>query len=625
MLNNWLLKNKQDEYIIGTEIIEEIKNDLQYVENDNPLAHLNQVVSTQPSRQTKNSTVFAPFNPKNSMLRQSKKASIIQEAGTKKPAQPTGKMQQSIIAGRSLSKMFSLVGKKPDVAVHTDLDFQTLDAIVNTNKRLGKEKEFALFFKEARKSEMRLLAELSVDYDIKKNLIQLIGFLIAQLHIANVYEFLCTPEYLEGMWHELLIKLEQNMDDYWRTCKTAQEIVCLKFCITWFVVATYRIGFSSQNTLIDTLLKNSGVYIQKIVEKIEAAVWTSMEKENYSPIVVNDVLDYEKYVEKYGLQIENLSHDYPSYLPYTILVVNTNIEIKTGISEIFNYLRFICTDDSYVKLVYNATDSMIMSVLQLYRKLLGTDETHKTMCQIAQMHNNISYFQKSLDYFEKYIGALSKSDVTSYQFSSLAIFTQLKNDHEEAISKQIEKKLDYFLGLFEGIDWKVKVVPKGHHVYIEEMVNWLKNNLASMEILSKTLAVESYLNSLQYVCIKMLQIIVESPKAQKINQISLYQVYLDLEFIKKHMAMVTSISPNDIDISTRGLSQTLNLLLMNDISEYFDPTIRNAKYIAVKGINLVAILNKLQEASAELPAGCQKIKKAGVKAFLAKIKELDLV
>ena len=82
---------------------------------------------------------------------------------------------------------------------------------------------------------------------------QLIGFLVAQLHITNVYDSLCTPEDLEGMWHELLVRLEQNIEDFLKNCKTPQEIVNLKLCITWFVVATYRVGFSSQNTLIDCI------------------------------------------------------------------------------------------------------------------------------------------------------------------------------------------------------------------------------------------------------------------------------------------------------------------------------------------------------------------------------------
>lgn len=122
MLNNWLVKTKQDEFNMGLEIIEEINNDLKYIENDNPLAHLNQVVSTQPSRQTKNSAAFG-FNPGLSRVTNAKKEEM------KNRGQTSIKLHQSIVAGRSLSKMFSLVGKKPDVAVRTDLDFQALDSV----------------------------------------------------------------------------------------------------------------------------------------------------------------------------------------------------------------------------------------------------------------------------------------------------------------------------------------------------------------------------------------------------------------------------------------------------------------------------------------------------------------
>ena len=76
------------------------------------------------------------------------------------------------------------------------------------------------------------------------------------------------------------------------------------------------------------LLKNSGVYIQKTVERIEKSIATAMEGEAYAPITLNDVLDYEKYVDKYMFQIEGISHEYPIYLPFTMLVVQTNEDIK---------------------------------------------------------------------------------------------------------------------------------------------------------------------------------------------------------------------------------------------------------------------------------------------------------
>jgi hypothetical protein len=44
---------------------------------------------------------------------------------------------------------------------------------------------------------------------------------------------------------------------------------------------------------------------------------------------LNDVLDNEKYIDKYGFKIENLPNEYPIYLPYTMLVIQTNEAIKS--------------------------------------------------------------------------------------------------------------------------------------------------------------------------------------------------------------------------------------------------------------------------------------------------------
>ena len=168
MLNNWMAKTRQDELGIGNEIIEEIKNDLQFVENDNPLANMSHVVNTQQSRITKQSVLF-PFNPTASYANLAKQPSIVQDA-SKKRAQPSNKLQQSIIAGRSLSRMFSLVGKKPDVTVHTDLDFQTLDTVNGKNKFIDRQ------YKQAPwegKGIRRLLQGNATKFDASSGRVQL--------------------------------------------------------------------------------------------------------------------------------------------------------------------------------------------------------------------------------------------------------------------------------------------------------------------------------------------------------------------------------------------------------------------------------------------------------------------
>ena len=86
-------------------------------------------------------------------------------------------------------------------------------------------------------------------------------------------------------------------------------------------------------------MKNSGIYIQRITEKIEKTIAGIIESENYEPIKLNDVLDYEKYVEKHGFQIEGLSTEYPIYLPYTTLVVATNEEIKSVLAIVKSHNR----------------------------------------------------------------------------------------------------------------------------------------------------------------------------------------------------------------------------------------------------------------------------------------------
>jgi len=78
---------------------------------------------------------------------------------------------------------------------------------------------------------------------------------------------------------------------------------------------------------------------------------------------------------------------------------------------------------------------MIMPIQELLRKAIGPEGGCISMGQLAQMHNNIHFFQKSLSHFEKYIGSVGKADVSQYQFSALSTFTQLRYFLYKIISK----------------------------------------------------------------------------------------------------------------------------------------------------------------------------------------------
>ena len=140
----------------------------------------------------------------------------------------------------------------------------------------------------------------------------------------------------------------------------------------------------------------------------------------------------------------------------------------------------------------------------------------------------------------------------------------------------------------------IMTIPQGHHEFIEDMIDWLKNNLQNIELLNKTLAIESYLNAIQYIAYKILRFIIDSPTVKRITQPALHQVWLDVKFIEEHMSMATSISARDIKDSMRELYQTLMLLLMDNPMEYLDENKRMEKYIAVKGINVMKICEKFK-------------------------------
>jgi hypothetical protein len=105
-------------------------------------------------------------------------------------------------------------------------------------------------------------------------------------------------------------------------------------------------------------------------------------------VEVHNQSDIKKYVEFYGIELDELVAVFPAFLPYSIMVKDINDTIKVCIDEIYSYCKNLFKDDN--DFLYFSIDKLICNIIE-FLKSYFTTETQMGIPQTAVVCNNIEY------------------------------------------------------------------------------------------------------------------------------------------------------------------------------------------------------------------------------------------
>ena len=69
----------------------------------------------------------------------------------------------------------------------------------------------------------------------------------------------------------------------------------------------------------------------------------------------------------------------------------------------------------------------------------------------------------------------------------------LKAKCEESIFLELRQKINEFLSILEGLEWKPKKPELRHHDFVEDLVSFLRSTIVMMDVSNRELARQCYL------------------------------------------------------------------------------------------------------------------------------------
>ena len=71
----------------------------------------------------------------------------------------------------------------------------------------------------------------------------------------------------------------------------------------------------------------------------------------------------------------------------------------------------------------------------------------------------------------------------------------LKGKCEESIFTELRQKINEFLSILEGYQWRPSKPDASHHEFVEDLVNFLRSTIVALDLYNRELAKQCYLTT----------------------------------------------------------------------------------------------------------------------------------
>lgn len=113
-------------------------------------------------------------------------------------------------------------------------------------------------------------------------------------------------------------------------------------------------------------------------------------------------------------------------------------------------------------------------------------------------------------------GAYNLTDQGGYNFQGEQVLTQLRVKCEETIASELRAKLNDFLSIMEGLQWRPKKFNTHHHSeYLDDMLQYLRSTVGCLPMdLQRT----SYTVAFTHIGGRLAEVLAQSKSIAAVNQ-----------------------------------------------------------------------------------------------------------
>jgi len=255
-----------------------------------------------------------------------------------------------------------------------------------------------------------------------------------------------------------MLQLEKHLEKIYES-NDYKHILEVKRQSLLLLLSSRDIGLTEDLSFLHILLKLHDVFLESLLADVERRVKEVLAVEDYQQIQVFSHEDIHHFAEKYEFHIPPPA-SFPSYLPYSLLVMYVNDLIRSFFQENFDYFQFLIRDQNDVTITYNSCDRIIKKVSEVLtihfcQSASSSSQGSLNIQQRVLTCNNIEYLIKSFPYHKRTVQRLTGS-FNEFQFQGEQDLWQLRQRVEETVYSELRVKLNEFMAYVEPLNWAPK-------------------------------------------------------------------------------------------------------------------------------------------------------------------------
>uniref|UniRef100_A0A1I8ATR9 Exocyst complex component n=1 Tax=Steinernema glaseri TaxID=37863 RepID=A0A1I8ATR9_9BILA len=490
------------------------------------------------------------------------------------------------------------------------IDFTPIHRCCQIFNVLGDRETFDNFYRKQRKEQAKVIIRWDGDKQTVKclgsvaayvsYLNEIIGFFVVEDHIMQTEPGLVTPEYKDSLWEMALKQAIAFMNNDFGSCTDVKTMLTMKKVIILFAMTMKSYGFTI-TPMYEQLQKFRDGYNEILMNEYCWQFNNDLEKDNYSPIVVNNQKEFQDVISQFPFYKRGMDmEEFPRKFPFSKFVPKVYSQAKVYLAGCFQFMEHLQLPQSEIE---DTVRQYANKLLDRWARMLSdfVASKNRSLAQLIQITINIGYLEKSCETMEHFITKMTnRGDSVGAQSHLVTlkkdVFRDVRSEVEQHIDGALKRKVDDFMEL-ASYDWEMSNAGGVASDYIADLIKFLTTTFTSFTNLPIQLARHSCMQTCKHLADKLGSLIL-SGDVKAISMGALEQFNLDVIQCEVFTdeCPVAGFEDNTLSMTFATLRQLLDLVMESDWTTYLaDYKQKKGKYVRVKVENAIILLEKMIE------------------------------
>ncbi|TMW51398.1 hypothetical protein DOY81_003522 [Sarcophaga bullata] len=481
------------------------------------------------------------------------------------------------------------------------IDFSPIYRCLHIYTVLGQREYFEKDYRQQRRDQAKLVLQpppgMHDNLDAYKLYIcAIVGFFVVEDHVKNTAGDVVTSNYLEELWSSSLTKFVNEISMSSSSCTDPNILLRIKNLIM-LSINTFKCYGYTVNILWELLHNMRDHYNEVLLQRWVHVFRDILDKEQFLPMVVENVEEYESIIERFPFHSEQLENaPFPKKFPFSRMVPEVYHQAKEFMYACMKFAEDLTLSPNEVAAMVRKAANLLLT--RSFSGCLSAVFRNPSVAlpQLIQIIIDTQYLEKASPFLDEFVCHMTNTSSSVTQTPS-AMFHVARQDAEKQVGIRICSKIDEFFELSE-YEWLLVEPPGKASAYITDMISYLSSTFESFSTKLPSIAQTACHRTCEHMAEKIWSLLFDD-EVKQISTGALQQINLDLLQCEFFAAKdpVPGLKEGELPKYFLKCRQLLDLLTMEEWATYLhDYGTKEDRYHLVHPQYIIIILEKIREA-----------------------------